>query len=83
MPKYLLKISEDPIEFEAPNAEGFLEAWKGVFPWEVADDVEFMRIAARSACDWSGKPVRFDNISSFADDMINSGMVEEVSDVQS
>ena len=29
MPKYLLKISEDPIEFEAPNAEAFLEAWKG------------------------------------------------------
>ena len=33
MPKYLLKISEDPIEFEAPTAEAFLEAWKGVFPW--------------------------------------------------
>ena len=36
MPKYLLKISEDPIEFEAPTAEAFLEAWKGVFPLNVA-----------------------------------------------
>ena len=83
MPKYLLKISEDPIEFEAPNAEGFLDAWKSVFPWEVADNNEFMRMAARSACDWCGKPIRFDNISSFTADMIDAGMLEEGGDVQS
>ena len=83
MPKFLLKISEDPIEFEAPNAEGFLDAWKSVFPWEVTDNNEFMRMAARSACDWSGKPIRFDNISSFTADMIDAGMLEEVGDVQS
>ena len=46
MPKFLLKISEDPIEFEAPNAEAFLEAWKGVFPWEYDNDNTFMRMAA-------------------------------------
>ena len=69
MPKYLLKISEDPIEFEAPTAEAFLEAWKGVFPWEYDNDNTFMRMAARSACDWSG--------------MIDAGMLEEVGDVQS
>ena len=78
MPKILLKISSDPIEFEAPTAEAFLEAWKGVFPWEYDNDNTFMRMAARSACDWSGKPIRFDNISSFTADMIDVGMLEEV-----
>ena len=82
MPKFLLKISEDPIEFEAPTAVAFLEAWKGVFPWDYKDDNTFMRLAASSACDWSGKPIRFDTVEAFAADMISAGMLEEVEDVQ-
>ena len=83
MPKYLLKISEDPIEFEASTAEAFLEAWTGVFPWEYDNDNTFMRMAARSACDWSGKSIRFDTVEAFTADMIDAGMLEEVEDVQS
>ena len=42
----------------------------------------FMRMVARSACDWSGKSIRFDTVEAFAADMIDAGMLEEVGDVQ-
>ena len=82
MPKFLLKISEDPIEFEAPTAGGFLAAWKDVFFMADEEDEAWMRTAASIACDWSGKPIRFDTVEAFAADMISAGMLEEVEDVQ-
>jgi hypothetical protein len=82
MPKFLLKISEDPIEFEAPNAEGFLAAWKDIFFMADREDKDWIRTAASVACDWSGKSIRFDTVEAFAADMIDAGMLEEVEDVQ-
>ena len=54
-----------------------------MFPWEYDNDNTFMRMAARSACDWSGKSIRFDTVEAFTADMIDAGMLEEVEDVQS
>ena len=78
MPKFLLKIGGDPIEFESETAEGFLSAWKDSYFMPDKDDNAWLRTAAVAACDWSGKPMRFDNVSNFASDMIDAGLIEEV-----
>ena len=61
MPKFVLNVG-DPIEFEAPDASGFLDAWR--------------RTAAALACDWSGKAVRFDTLEDMTSDMMRHGMLE-------
>ena len=81
MPKFVLNIG-DPIEFEAPDATGFLDAWKSVNRSADANDAAWLRTAAALACDWSGKPVRFDNKEVFASDMMRHGMLREVGGVQ-
>ena len=82
MPKFVLNVGE-PIEFEAPDASGFLDAWRSVNRSADANDDAWRRTAAALACDWSGKPVRFDNNEVFASDMMRHGMLREVGGVQS
>ena len=81
MPKFVLKMG-DPVEFEAPDATGFLDAWRSVNRSADVDDGAWMRTAASLACDWSGKPMRFDSIDHFTADMMEAGMLEEVGDAQ-
>ena len=78
MPKFVLNIG-DPIEFEAPDATGFLDAWRSVNRSADADDGLWLRTAAALACDWSGKRIRFDTREVFAQDMMEHGMLERVS----
>ena len=82
MKKFELRISEDPIEFTAENASAFLDVWKSRSKWAFPDDHSFLRTAALSACDWSGKPMRFDSIDHFTADMMEAGMLAEVGDAQ-
>jgi hypothetical protein len=81
MPKFVLKMG-DPVEFEAPDATGFLDAWRSVNRSADADDGAWMRTAASLACDWSGKAIRFESKEIFASDMMRHGMLEEVEGVQ-
>jgi|TARA_R100000426_G_scaffold83362_1_gene62006 hypothetical protein len=82
MKKFELRISDDPIEFTAEDASAFLDVWKSQSKWAFPDDHSFIRTAALSACDWSGKPMRFDSIDHFTADMMEAGMLAEVGDAQ-
>ena len=44
----------------------------------IFDDKEWLRQAAMSACDWAGGPIRYDNATVFAQDMMSKGMLEEI-----
>ena len=78
MTKYRLKIGGDPIEFTSTGPEGFIDAWRYVSRCASEDNNEWIKTAAALACDWCGKPVRYDTISSFAEDMMRHGMLEVV-----
>lgn len=78
MKQYRLKIGGDPIDFVAENPEGFLEAWRSVNLRASSDDKEWLKQAAMSACDWAGGPIRYDNATVFAQDMMSKGMLEEI-----
>ena len=39
---------------------------------------EWIKTAAALACDWCGKPVRYDTLAAFASDMMRHGMLEAV-----
>ena len=82
MKKFELRISQDPIEFTAEDASAFLDVWKSRSKWTYPDDHSFLRTAAASACDWSGKPIRFDSLDHFTADMMEAGMLAEVGDAQ-
>ena len=75
MPKFVLKVGE-PVEFEAPDASGFLEVWRSMSRMADAQDDAWRRTAAALACDWSGKPVRFDTLEDMTSDMMRYGMLE-------
>ena len=75
MPKFVLKVGE-PVEFEAPDASGFLEVWRGMSRMADAQDDAWRRTAAALACDWSGQPVRFDTLEDMTSDMMRHGMLE-------
>ena len=75
MPKVVLNVG-DPIEFEAPDASGFLDAWRSVNRSADANDDAWRRTAAALACDWSGKAVRFDTLEAMTSDMMRHGMLE-------
>ncbi len=75
MPKFVLNVG-DPIEFEAPDASGFLDAWRNVNRSADANDDAWRRTAAALACDWSGKAVRFDTLEDMTSDMMRHGMLE-------
>lgn len=78
MKKYRLNIGGDPIEFNSLGPEGFLDAWRSVNLRASSDDKEWLRQAAISACDWAGGPIRYDNATVFAQDMMSKGMLEEI-----
>ena len=75
MPKFVLKVGE-PVEFEAPDASGFLEVWRSMSRMADAQDDAWRRTAAALACDWSGQPVRFDTLEDMTSDMMRHGMLE-------
>ncbi len=83
MTKYRLKIGGDPIEFTSTSPEGFIDAWRMESPYEWKTYDQWVKNAAALACDWSGKPVRFDTIESFTEDMMRHGMLEVVNAKQS
>ena len=78
MTRYRLNIGGDPIDFDSEGPEGFLEAWRSVNLRSSSDDKEWLRQAAMSACDWAGGPIRYDNATVFAKDMMSKGMLEEI-----
>ena len=78
MTRYRLNIGGDPIDFDSEGPEGFLEAWRSVNLRASSDDKEWLRQAAMSACDWAGGPLRYDNATVFAKDMMSKGMLEEI-----
>ena len=78
MTRYRLNIGGDPIDFDSEGPEGFLEAWRAVNLRASSDDKEWLRQAAMSACDWAGGPIRYDNATVFAKDMMSKGMLEEI-----
>ena len=41
-----------------------------------ANDDAWRRTAAALACDWSGKPIRFDTLEQMTSDMMRHGMLE-------
>ena len=75
MPRFVLNVGE-PVEFDAPDASGFLEVWRGMSRMADADDDACRRTAAALACDWSGKPIRFDTLEDMTSDMMRHGMLE-------
>ena len=78
MTRYRLNIGGDAIDFDSEGPEGFLEAWRSVNLRASSDDKEWLRQAAMSACDWAGGPIRYDNATVFAKDMMSKGMLEEI-----
>ena len=78
MTRYRLNIGGDPIDFDSEGPEGFLEAWRSVNLRASSDDKEWLRQAAMSACDWAGGPIRYDNATVFAKDMMSKGRLEEI-----
>lgn len=83
MKTFKLNVGGDPIFFEASDASGFLDAW-GVINRNWSPDADkWRRSAAQLACDFSGKPMRFDSIDHFTADMMEAGMLAEVGDAQS
>ena len=79
MTKYRLKIGGEPIHFHSTSPQGFIDAWRDASPYHWEDDTQWMRNAAALACDWSGKPVRYDTLENFTQDMMRHGLLEEVS----
>jgi len=82
MKTFKLNVGGDPIIFEAPDASGFLESWGSVNRNWSPDADKWRRAAAQLACDFSGKPMRFDTDSNLAADMMDAGMLEEVKNAQ-
>ena len=82
MARYRLNIGGDPIDFDSEGPEGFLEAWRSVNLRASSDDKEWLRQAAMAACDWAGGPIRYDNATVFAQDMMSKGMLEEIGDAE-
>ena len=78
MRKYRLKIGGDPIEFTSTGPDGFIDAWRMEHRSPDPDQKAWIRTAASLACDWSGKPVRYDTLDSFTADMMRYGMLEVV-----
>lgn len=78
MASYLLHIGGEPVGFTANTPEAFLDAWRDVHRYPDRDEDAWMKTAAALACDWSGKPVRYDTLENFTNDMIRHGMLEEV-----
>ena len=76
MPKFVLNVGGDPIEFESSDASGFLDAWGSVSRSWSSDEDKWRRTAAALVCDWSGKPIRFDNLEVMTFDMMRHGMLE-------
>lgn len=77
MPKYRLMISSRPIEFEAEHPREFLSVWRKEFKASTGDEHEWRRTAALLACDWSGKPIRYNSDDVIVWDMMEHGMLEE------
>ena len=48
MPRFVLNVGE-PVEFDAPDASGFLEVWRGMSRMADADDDAWRRTAAALA----------------------------------
>ena len=80
MPKYRLKISSVPIDFKADHPSEFLDVWRHEFKAPPGDPDEWRRAAALLACDWSGKPIRFQNDDVIVWDMMQYGMLEELNE---
>jgi len=78
MRKYRLKIGGDPIEFTSTGPDGFIDAWRMEHRSPDPDHEAWVKTAAALACDWCGKPVRYDTLDSFAEDMMRHGMLEVV-----
>jgi len=50
--------------------------WRGMSRMADANDDAWRRTAAALACDWSGKPIRFDTLEDMTSDMMRHGMLE-------
>jgi len=77
MRRFRLKISSDPIEFEADHPSEFLRVWRDMFVAPPRDRDEWRRVAAMLACDWSGKPIRYHSDDAIVWDMMEHGMLED------
>ncbi len=77
MNRYRLKIGE-PIDFTSYGPEGVLDAWRLIHKYPNNTHEGWRKTCASMACDWSGKPVRFDSDESFTADMIRHGMLEVI-----
>lgn len=78
MRKYRLKIGGDPIEFTSTSPEGFIDAWRMEHRSPDPDQAAWIKTAAALACDWSGKPVRYETLDVFTEDMMRHGMLEVI-----
>ena len=78
MTRYRLRIGSEPVEFSAEGPEGVLDAWRSTHKYPNREHDDWRKACASMACDWSGKPVRFDSDEAFASDMLRHGMLEVV-----
>lgn len=80
MTKYRLKMAlgDAPLEFEAAGPEGVLDAWRSVHKSPNPDHEGWRKRCASMACDFSGKPFRYDSDEGFAEDMLRHGLLEVV-----
>lgn len=66
--------------FESDSPTGILDYLREGNFCASSDDSEFLRDVASLANTWSGDTFRYNSKESFAEDMMSSGMMQEITD---
>jgi hypothetical protein len=74
----MIKVRHGEHVLEAPDAPGLVTAMREASPDGIRSDRQFMRVVAHRAEVQSGKTVRTATAEEFIEDLIGSGLLEEV-----